>query len=162
MNCQKGKIKCASTDGFTLVELLIVLAIIFIIALIVIAAINPFEQANRAKDLANEANAKSLLTAIERYQATNEGENPDIKTVSDSYDCSDIVEGGPVYDIKPLENEVPDWFIKHVFDEGSELYVGFIRTATKVCFQVKSTRSIGEIPEKGCNTGYLYYHCLPY
>ena len=53
--------------GFTLVELLIVIAILAIIALIVIAAINPIEQANRAKDTGNKADSSQLISAIDRY-----------------------------------------------------------------------------------------------
>ena len=55
--------------GFTLVELLIVIAILAIIALIVIAAINPIEQANRARDTGQKADASQLVSAIDRYFA---------------------------------------------------------------------------------------------
>jgi len=57
--------------GFTLVELLIVIAILGIIALIVIAAINPIEQANRARDTGMKSDASQLLSAIDRYFAAN-------------------------------------------------------------------------------------------
>jgi prepilin-type N-terminal cleavage/methylation domain-containing protein len=53
--------------GFTLVELLIVIAILAIIALIVIAAINPIEQANRARDTGMKADGSQLVSAIDRY-----------------------------------------------------------------------------------------------
>ena len=55
--------------GFTLVELLIVIAILAIIALIVIAAINPIEQANRARDTGQKADASQFLSANDRYFA---------------------------------------------------------------------------------------------
>lgn len=53
--------------GFTLVELLIVIALLGIIAVIVIAAINPIEQSNRARDAGYKADASQLLSATERY-----------------------------------------------------------------------------------------------
>lgn len=57
--------------GFTLVELLIVIALLGIIATIVIAAINPIEQANRASDAGMKADASQLISAVQRYYATH-------------------------------------------------------------------------------------------
>jgi len=57
--------------GFTLVELLIVIGLLGAIALIVIAAINPIEQANRARDARFRADSSQLLSAVERYYATH-------------------------------------------------------------------------------------------
>lgn len=57
--------------GFTLVELLIVIALLGVIATIVIAAINPIEQANRARDAGMKADASQLISAIERYYTTH-------------------------------------------------------------------------------------------
>lgn len=59
------------TSGFTLVELLIVISLLGVIALIVIAAINPIEQANRARDTRMKADAAQLISAIDRYFATH-------------------------------------------------------------------------------------------
>ncbi|MFH1970893.1 MAG: prepilin-type N-terminal cleavage/methylation domain-containing protein [Patescibacteria group bacterium] len=53
--------------GFTLVELLIVIGLLGAIALIVIAAINPIEQANRARDTRFKADSGQLISAIDRY-----------------------------------------------------------------------------------------------
>src|SRR5688572_7858182 len=57
--------------GFTLVELLIVIGLLGAIALIVIAAINPIEQANRARDARFKADGSQLISAIERYYASH-------------------------------------------------------------------------------------------
>lgn len=57
--------------GFTLVELLIVIGLLSVIALIVIAAINPLEQANRARDTRYKADGSQLLSSLERYFATH-------------------------------------------------------------------------------------------
>ena len=56
--------------GFTLVELLIVIALLGAIALAVIAAINPIEQANRARDTRFKTDSANLVSAIERYFTT--------------------------------------------------------------------------------------------
>lgn len=63
--------KSRLAQGFTLVELLIVIALLGVIATIVIAAINPIEQANRAADAGMKADASQLLSAIERYYASH-------------------------------------------------------------------------------------------
>lgn len=55
--------------GFTLVELLIVIGLLGAIALIVIAAINPVEQANRARDTRFKADSGQLISAVDRYFA---------------------------------------------------------------------------------------------
>ena len=57
--------------GFTLVELLIVIGLLGAIALIVIAAINPIEQANRARDTRFKSDAAQMISAIDRYFAAN-------------------------------------------------------------------------------------------
>src|SRR3989344_1192973 len=58
--------------GFTLVELLIVIGLLGAIALIVIAAINPIEQANRARDTRFKADAGQLISAVDRYFAAKD------------------------------------------------------------------------------------------
>lgn len=61
------RVKKSLSQGFTLVELLIVIALLGVIATIVITAINPIEQANRAHDAQFRADGGQLLSAIERY-----------------------------------------------------------------------------------------------
>ena len=58
--------------GFTLVELLIVIGLLGAIALIVIAAINPIEQANRARDTRFKSDSAQLISAIDRYFAARQ------------------------------------------------------------------------------------------
>jgi prepilin-type N-terminal cleavage/methylation domain-containing protein len=61
------------SSGFTLVELLIVIALLGVIATIVIAAINPIEQANRAADAGMKADASQLVSALQRYYVAHGG-----------------------------------------------------------------------------------------
>ena len=53
------------SKGFTLVELLVVIAIIAILVLIVIVAINPAERINDARDKAAESDVRSTASAME-------------------------------------------------------------------------------------------------
>lgn len=55
--------------GFTMIELLIVIAVLGILAVAVLSAINPIEQINRGKDTGNRSDAEQLLSASDRYYA---------------------------------------------------------------------------------------------
>lgn len=55
--------------GFTMIELLIVIAILGILAVAVLAAINPIEQINRGRDTGNRSDAEQLISAIDRFSA---------------------------------------------------------------------------------------------
>ncbi len=52
-----------------MIELLIVIAVLGILAVAVLSAINPLEQINRGRDTASKSDAEQLLGAIERYDA---------------------------------------------------------------------------------------------
>lgn len=66
-----GKDLASVQKGFTLVELLIVIGLLGAIALIVIAAINPIEQTNKARDARFKADGSQMISAIERYYAAH-------------------------------------------------------------------------------------------
>lgn len=59
-------------NAFTLIELLIVIAIIGVLAVVLLAAINPIEQINRSRDTGKRTDAAQLLSAIDRYFTANE------------------------------------------------------------------------------------------
>ena len=61
----------AKQAGFTMIELLIVISILGILAVAVLSAINPIEQINRGKDTGSQSDAEQLLSAIDRYYASN-------------------------------------------------------------------------------------------
>ena len=54
-------------NAFTLVELLIVIALIGILSVAVLATINPIEQSNKAKDATVQNDAAEVMNAYERY-----------------------------------------------------------------------------------------------
>lgn len=57
------------TGGFTMIELLIVIAILGILAVAVLAALNPIEQINRGRDTGSRSDSEQLLSAIDRFNA---------------------------------------------------------------------------------------------
>ena len=57
--------------GFTLIELLVVITLIGILAVAVLSAINPIEQINKARDAGKRADASQLISALDRYFASN-------------------------------------------------------------------------------------------
>lgn len=61
--------------GFTLVELLIVIAVLGVLAVAVLSAINPIEQINRGRDTGGRSDAEQLINAIDRYY-TSQGYYP--------------------------------------------------------------------------------------
>lgn len=58
--------------GFTIIELLIVIAIIAILAAAILAAINPVEQLNRSRDTGVRSVASELLSSLDRYYTMTE------------------------------------------------------------------------------------------
>ena len=58
------------TQGFTMIELLIVIAVLGILAVAVLAAINPIEQINRGKDTGSRSDAEQLSSAMDRFYAS--------------------------------------------------------------------------------------------
>ncbi len=69
--------------GFTMIELLIVIAILGILAVAVLSAINPIEQINRGRDTGSRSDAEQLVTAIDRYYAMK-GIYPWMDTAADA------------------------------------------------------------------------------
>ncbi len=53
-----------------MIELLIVIAVLGVLAVAVLAAINPIEQINRGRDTGSRSDSEQLLSAIDRYNAS--------------------------------------------------------------------------------------------
>ena len=53
--------------GFTMIELLIVIAVLGVLAVAVLSAINPIEQINRGRDTGSRSDAEQLLSATDRF-----------------------------------------------------------------------------------------------
>src|SRR3989304_7366635 len=63
--------------AFTIIELLIVIAIIGVMASMLIFAINPGTQLTKARDVERESHLYAILSAIYQYQAEHSGTLPD-------------------------------------------------------------------------------------
>jgi len=64
-------------SGVTLMELLIVIAIIGMLATVVIVMINPRQQLAKARDTEREADVIAVLTVVLQYSAEHSGTLPD-------------------------------------------------------------------------------------
>ncbi|MEX0930554.1 MAG: type II secretion system protein [Candidatus Paceibacterota bacterium] len=73
--------------GFTLIEILLVVAAIVILAGIVIVAINPAKQLADTRNAEREANVNAIADAIQQYAIDNNGILP--SALPTSGDCSD-------------------------------------------------------------------------
>ena len=62
--------------GFTLIEVLVVIAIIAILAAIVIVAINPSRQFAQANNSQRWSNVNAILNAVHQYEVDNRGAYP--------------------------------------------------------------------------------------
>ncbi len=61
----------AFKKGFTMIELLIVIAVLGILAVAVLSAINPIEQINRSRDTGTRSDSEQLIGAVDRYYTVN-------------------------------------------------------------------------------------------
>lgn len=69
-----------TSTGFTLIELLIVMALLGVLATVILTALNPLEQINRASDSARKSGVSLLAKAIVAYANENNGQYPPSNT----------------------------------------------------------------------------------
>ncbi len=86
-----------SMSGFTMIELLIVIAILGILAVAVLSAINPVEQINRGRDTGSRSDAEQLLSAVDRFNAF-QGYFPWVSAPADDSTLDDGAAGPLVVD----------------------------------------------------------------
>jgi prepilin-type N-terminal cleavage/methylation domain-containing protein len=159
------KNKISKMKGFTLVELLIVIALIAILSVAVLATINPIEQSNKARDAAQKNDAAEVLSAYERYytsQTTYPWGIPETvgATVVDSTVPGFGVTGGSGIDgvlvstseLKssfaaktPFSSSVTDVDKMYVYNNGSD--------ANYVCYVPKAKANRSKLGDLRCLTG---------
>jgi len=70
-----------SRKGFTLLEVLLVIAIIAILAAIVIVAINPTKQLAESRNAQRRSDVTTILNAVYQYAIDNDGDLPGPTTI---------------------------------------------------------------------------------
>jgi type IV pilus assembly protein PilA len=86
INTLKGKIK--EQKGFTLIEVLLVVAIIAILAGIVILAVNPGKQLGNTRNSERRADVNTILNAVYQYSIDNQGNLPSSITTTPGDICA--------------------------------------------------------------------------
>ena len=84
----KLKNKQQNQKGFTLIEVLLVVAIIAILAGIVILAINPTKQLGDTRNAQRQADVNTVLNAVYQYSIDNQGNIPTTVTSTATSICA--------------------------------------------------------------------------
>jgi prepilin-type N-terminal cleavage/methylation domain-containing protein len=157
--------------GFTLIEMLIVIAVIGVLAIAVLSAINPVEQMRKARDTRRRSNAAELLNALERYYATHEEYPSDYSAAAgDPNDCttaiaSRIASSALVTLVN--DNEVKSEFTDRIDDEANFLYSAGDFGASElinVCYVIESRANITKYTGSDIfctDAGGVHYVCVP-
>ncbi|MFA4954790.1 MAG: prepilin-type N-terminal cleavage/methylation domain-containing protein [Patescibacteria group bacterium] len=88
--------------GFTLIEVLLVIAIIAILAAIVIIAINPARQIAQSNNAQRRSNVNAIVNAISQYQVDNRGTLPATITTTITDICQTGVSSTSCIDLSVL------------------------------------------------------------
>jgi len=134
--------------GFTMIELLIVIAVLGVLATAVLSAINPVEQIDKGRDTGDRSDSEQLLSAIDRFYASLQYYPWQNKVSSSAYPDSLstalvlatelTVEGGtPDTMIENLENtaEIKGGFKTRLNTRGKiNLYFSKVDSSTYACF----------------------------
>jgi len=151
--------------GFTMIELLIVITILGILAVAVLAAINPIEQINRGRDTGSRSDAEQLLGGIERFYSTmgyypwmTRADDPQSALTWTNTKGTWVDTGGNnvLNNLSAATGELKTSFITRIKDPGyNPLWVynrGTQGDSTYLCFLPKSNSFSKEAFQR-CSTG---------
>jgi type IV pilus assembly protein PilA len=123
--------KKSNQSGFTLIEILIVIGIIAVLAAIVLVAVNPAKQFQKANDAQRISNVNAILNAVGQYTVDNKGALPagitsTARNISDGAAniCNDLV---PEYlaalpaDPKKTDQSISDSECGGTYDTGYQI-----------------------------------------
>lgn len=102
-----------SRNGFTLVEVLLVVVIIAILAAIVLVAVNPVRQISQSNNTQRSADVKVILDAVNEYAVDNRGVLPSAITTT----ATVIGSGGAQIDL--CADLVPTYVASFPFDPNA-------------------------------------------
>lgn len=152
--------------GFTLIEMLIVIAVIGVLAVAVLSAINPIEQMRKARDTRRRSNAAELLNAVERYYATHEAYPIDFSVYAaggNTCAAAAVNSSIPGSSLATLvaTDELKVDFTTRVDDPGGIVYAGLDITSdlVRVCYEVESKANRDTL--SACLDGTATLACIP-
>jgi len=79
--------KSRNSHGFTILEVLLIVALITILAIIVIVAINPGQQVAQTNNAQRQADVNTILNTIHHYTVANKGTIPESITTGQAEIC---------------------------------------------------------------------------
>ncbi len=155
------KVFSKKVQGFTLIELIIVIAILGILAVAVLSAINPLEQIRKANDSRRKSNAAELLNGAERYISSYAGEYPAEFAAIGSDSPGALVTAAMVNGLgAELKSEYATRISKTSGTDNVYVYTdnaGLLHA----CYQVESEEQQSKYSSGIVSSGGNYLTCLP-
>lgn len=118
--------------GFTLIELLLTVALIGVLLGVIIVSVDPVEQFANARNRQREADTSSLVLAVERYIADNNGSLPGGIDVTDKAICqATCVTNSSQVSLAVLQPYLPEGIIPIDPSEGGDVLTGYTIRVTE-------------------------------
>lgn len=133
-------------SGFTLLEVLLVVAIIAILAGIVIVALNPGKQLGDTRNSNRRADVNTILSAVYQYSIDNNGNLPSV--IQKNVTCAT-----PPYD----PAAVPTAPTNEICKQGAASCANYIDLSTTIAANQKYLTAIPTDPSGGSTNGSGYF-----